>query len=84
MMPNSIQPREYSKGGVPDGILRKFGSVWVHPNGNRNVVYLTSDGRKRNLNLNWNDNDWTGVCRFLAFRQCFISPLLIRGSFCFK
>jgi hypothetical protein len=49
---------------------RKFpiiglGSV-AKVNGNRNVPNLNKDGSKRNLNLNWWDNDWNGNYRFLA------------------
>lgn len=42
-------------------------------NGNRNVPYLNKDGSKRNLNLNWFDNDWNSNYRFLAVRHyyCF-------------
>lgn len=42
-------------------------------NGNRNVLYLNKDGSKRNLNLNWFDNDWNSNYRFLAVRHyyCF-------------
>lgn len=43
-----------------------YGSTWVNSNDNRNVAYLNRDGSKRNLNLNWYDNDWNGNCRFLA------------------
>ena len=42
-------------------------------NGNRNVTYLDRNDSKRNLNLNWWDNDWNSNYRFLAVRhsQCF-------------
>ncbi len=36
--------------------------------GNRNVPELNKDGSKRNLNLNWWNNDWNPVYRFLAVR----------------
>ena len=39
-------------------------------NGNRNVPYLNRNDAKRNLNLNWLDNDWNGNYRFLAVRHC--------------
>ena len=45
------------------------GSSWVNPNGNCNVPYLNRNGSERNLNLNWNDNDWNENCRFLAVRK---------------
>jgi len=37
-------------------------------NGNRNVAYLNRNDSKRNLNLNWFDNDWNANYRFLAVR----------------
>ena len=47
------------------------GSSLVNRNGNRNVPYLNRNGTKRNLNLNWNDNQWNEICRFLAVRKSF-------------
>jgi len=80
-----IQPQEYSRGGGLDGISRINGSVWVNSNGNRNVAYLNRDGDERNLNLNWDDDNWNDNCRFLAVSQYFhFLSRLIRGSFCFK
>jgi len=67
MLPQYIQPQEYSKGSDLDSISRIFsGSIWVNPNGNRNVAYLNKDSNERNLNLNWYDNDWNDNYRFLA------------------
>jgi hypothetical protein len=42
-------------------------------NGNRNVPYLNRNDSKRNLNLNWWDNDWNANYRFLGVRHyyCF-------------
>ena len=37
--------------------------------GDRLVAYLDRNDRKRNLNLNWFDNDWNANYRFLAFRK---------------
>jgi hypothetical protein len=54
-------------------------------NGNRNVPYLDRNGSKRNLNLNWWDNDWNANYRFLAVRHshCFswdtVSGVLLSG-----
>jgi hypothetical protein len=45
------------------------GSVWTHPDGNRNVGYLNSDQGKRNLNLNRFDNRWNPNYRFLFVRK---------------
>lgn len=45
------------------------GSSWVNSNGNRNVAYLWSNSDKRNLNLNWYENDWYSYYRFLAVRK---------------
>jgi len=38
-------------------------------NGNRNVPYLNRNDSKRNLNLNWWDNDWNANYRFLGVRH---------------
>lgn len=85
MSPTKIQPREYSKGSATDDILYfSDGSSWVNPNGNRNVPYLNRDGSKRKLNLNWFDNDWNDICRFLAVRQFNHSPSHCWGSFVIK
>ena len=49
-------------------------------NGNRNALYLNRNGSKRNLNLNWWDNDWNANYRFLAVRYfCGFSPERIGG-----
>lgn len=55
-------------GGGMDGAFAR-GSV-AKVNGNRNVPYLNRNDAKRNLNLNWWDNDWNGNYRFLAVRHC--------------
>jgi len=57
----------------PD-IQREFpivclGSSWVDPDGDRDVPYLRRDGSRRNLDLDWLDDDWDDVCRFLAVRK---------------
>ncbi|MFA5163525.1 MAG: hypothetical protein WC441_03275 [Patescibacteria group bacterium] len=54
----------------PD-LQRKFpiialGSIWQNANGNRDAPFLDVDDNRRELNLNWFDNDWVGRCRFLA------------------
>jgi hypothetical protein len=54
-------------GGGTDGASHK-GSV-AKVNGNRNVPELNKDGSERNLNLNWFDNDWNPIYRFLAVRH---------------
>ncbi len=56
-----------------DGRYFIQGSV-CEVNGNRNVAYLNRNDVKRNLNLNWWDDDWNGNYRFLA----------VRYSFCFS
>ena len=62
---HTIQPREYSKGGGSDGIsYSSSGKV----NGNCHVPCLNRDDSKRNLNLNWWDDDWNDDYRFLAVR----------------
>ena len=54
-------------GGGADGASHE-GSV-AKVNGNRNVPYLNRNVSKRNLNLNWFDNDWNSDYRFLAVRK---------------
>lgn len=54
-------------------LQRKFplvalGSV-AEFNGSRNVACLIRIGSERELNLNWFDDDWRGVCRFPAVRK---------------
>lgn len=56
-------------------------SVWQHPNGNRNVAYLDNWNAKRNLNLNWIENDWNEHCRFVAVRNFLYSPASAGVSF---
>jgi hypothetical protein len=50
--------------------------------GRRWNAVLNEDGRKRYLNLNWNDpqNQWNGNYRFLVARNSFSSSAR-RGSF---
>lgn len=57
--------------------------MWQNLNGNRNCPYLNRNGSKRNLNLNWIENDWNDLCRFVAVRQSLRSSSLglVRGSF---
>ena len=50
------------------------GSVWQNLNGNRNCPYLNRNGSKRNLNLNWIDNDFNEICRFAAVRNSLRLP----------
>jgi hypothetical protein len=60
-----------------------IGSVWHGRNGYRNVPYLNRNGSKRNLNLNWIENDWNEVCRFAAVRNSlrFIFPRRLQRGF---
>jgi hypothetical protein len=58
---------------------------WLDPNGNRNVLYLNRNGAKRNLNMNWFDNQWNRNYRFAARRPrnfLHFSPACA-GEFCF-
>jgi len=56
-----------------DGTLHNNGgSVWRNPNGNRNVACLDRNDAKRNLNLNWCENDWNDICRFAAVCKSFL------------
>jgi len=78
---HTIQPREHSTGGGTDGASHK-GSV-AKINGNRNVPYLNKDDSKRNLNLNWWNNDWNPIYRFLAVRNSRDFSRLNWREFCF-
>jgi len=70
-------------GGGMDGTPAR-GSV-AKVNGNRNVPYLNRNDAKRNLNLNWWNNDWNGNCRFLAVRHCHdFSRPSVGGSFAYN
>ena len=52
-----------------------IGSVWQNRNGNRYVPCLYRNGSKRNLNLNWTENDWNEIYRFAAVRNSlYFSP----------
>jgi len=67
---------------VAEMIFRTFGSVWQNPSGNRNVPYLNWDDSKRNLNLNWLENDWNENYRFVALRKSlYFSRLILAGLF---
>lgn len=46
-------------------------SRWQNSNGNWYSPYANDWNGKRNLNLNWRENDWNGSYRFLA-RKIFI------------
>lgn len=64
MMPNTIQPREYSKGGGMEGISH------VTFEGNRNACYVWWNDSDRKANLNWvsnfdNSNEWFAFSNFL-------------------
>ncbi len=66
-IPHTIQPREQSKGGGTEGIPH-VGSV-ASIDGKQHVAYLNRNDTKRNLNLNWRDNDWNDIYRFAAVRN---------------
>ena len=79
-IPNKIQSEDYSTdGGLGD--IAYNGSVWQNSNGNRNCPYLNRNGSKRNLNLNWIENDWNDNCRFAAVRKFIYFPVLTSGVF---
>lgn len=62
-------------GSAVDGaVYTNDGSVWQKLNGNRNVAYLNRNASKRNLNLNWIENDWNGIYRFAAVRNSLHAP----------
>lgn len=65
-----MQPNTSTCGAVPQTVLCTFdGSSWVNPNGNRNVPYLNENSQKRNLNLNYWDDEWNANYRFAAVRN---------------
>ncbi len=79
MIPNTIQPKEYSIGGGMEGTLRTH----VDPNGNRYVLYLyRNDDGRWNWSANWLDNDWNDRNFSAHVATFFISPSTSRwGSF---
>ena len=79
-IPNNIQSEDYSTdGGLGD--IAYNGSVWQNSNGNRYCPYLNRNGLKRDLNLNWIENDWNDICRFAAVRKFIYFPALTSGGF---
>lgn len=78
-MPNSIQPQEYSKGGVTDDILY---NIVRNDDGNLNVPYLYDDDSQVVVNWNWLDNNFNDNNPALRFATGFISPPYL-GEFCF-
>ena len=55
-------------------VQRKFpiiglASVWRDVRDDARVPYLDRNGSKRNLNLNWLENDWNEICRFAALSK---------------
>ncbi len=77
---NSIQPEEYSTGGVLEDTTHNL----RNPDGNLYVGYLYQDDDGRwHLNFNWLDNDWNSHDQF-ACRDSLRSLVLIGGSFFFK
>jgi hypothetical protein len=61
MMPNTIQPREYSKGGGMDSILHIT------------AAFNRWNDDERNVNVNRNDNDWNDNWWFAGLANLFIS-----------
>ena len=49
--------------------IAALGSVWLAPDGNRDVPFLNRLGSKRILNLSWLELDWNGRWRFVALRK---------------
>ena len=85
MIPNTIQPREYSRGGGTEDLA--YDSPVVDSNGNSCVVVLNGDSDNRNLNLNdvrnkWDSNYWlVGVRNSFHFSP--VRPMADSGEFCF-
>ena len=82
IVPNKIQPQEYSRGGGIDGILHIFGKLCY--------LILNRNGDSPNVNVNRDnlDNNWNENVRFLLVREylLFTPPYLGGVSFacCFS
>ncbi len=73
MMPNTIQPGEYSMGGV----LEKALFIYRNRDGNLYVRYLNWSGDRWYSNYNWLDNHWNFQNPAASLTTLFISlPLL--------
>jgi hypothetical protein len=84
VLPNKIQPKEYSMGGGTDGTLYISGGSFEKREGNRHVLCLyRDDDGSWNWNYNWVDNDnWNADNPAAVLATHFISlPYL--GEFCF-
>ena len=83
MMPNYIQPREYSRGGGVDGIPRVS-------DGNPNLLGVNRNDDGRWLNAYWDnpENRWnreSGFAFVVSQISSFLSnPYLVVGEFCFS
>jgi len=55
-----------------------YNSVWRNLN-DRNVAYLWDVSGRRNLNLNWLENDWNAKYRFAAVRNLLYFPSFTEG-----
>lgn len=78
MMPNNIQPLDYSKGGGKDGVLYK-----TDRDGNPNVFNLNRNDDGLWLNNNWTNptNRWNANYEFVFSLRNSLHSLRIAGSF---
>lgn len=81
MIPNSIQLYRVLEEQWCGRYHAHNSSRWQNSNGNWNVPVLYKNERKRNLDLNWIENDWNENYRFLTVRNCFYSPPMAEFSF---
>jgi hypothetical protein len=79
-MPNKIQPRENSKGGVTEDILRSSDGDLNLLNANRN-----DEGRWLNTAYDNPDNEWNreNGFAFVLSQLSHFSPAFTAGEFCF-
>ncbi len=75
-MPNTIQPREYSKGGGTDDTPYANRDS----DGNLYVRYLYFNDGRWNSNYNWLDNDWNSDNPAALRAILFISLLAVCGE----
>lgn len=65
MLPNKVQPKEYSMGSDTEDRLYNLAAA-VQRNGNLNRAYVNGNENGVKLNWNWTDNQWNRNCRFVA------------------
>ena len=74
IVPNKIQPQEYSRDGGIDGISHIMGQLCY--------LYLNRNGDLRNVNVNRDnlDNNWNENVRFLLVRAFLLFTPPVMGG----